>query len=107
MSAPESRRDGAETAFGYDIGGDYRFRDGVTTLSGDIYTTTLQNHFLSYTYDSGTVCPAIDPVTGAATPSQCAGKPLFYTSNRNLADASTSRCIREAIGGSISESGPT
>jgi hypothetical protein len=76
-----------ETAFGYDIGGDYRFRDGVTTLSGDLYTTTLQNHFLSYTYNSGTVCPAIDPVSGAATPAGCAGQPLFYTSNRNLADA--------------------
>ena len=76
-----------ETAFGYDVGGDYRFRDGVTTLSGDIYVTTLQNHFLSYMYDSGTLCPANDPVTGAATPAGCAGKPLFYTSNRNLADA--------------------
>ncbi|HET9391979.1 MAG TPA: TonB-dependent receptor [Candidatus Rubrimentiphilum sp.] len=76
-----------ETAFGYDVGGDYRFRDGYTTLSGDVYLTTLQNHFLSYEYDSGTVCPAIDPVSGQATPNQCAGKPLFYISNRNLADA--------------------
>lgn len=76
-----------ETAFGYNVGGDYRFRDGITTLSGDIYLTNLQNHFLTYTYDSGTVCPATDPVSGAATPAGCAGKPLFYTSNRNLADA--------------------
>lgn len=73
-----------ETAFGYDVGGDYRFADGVTTLSADAYLTTEQNHFLSYTYDSGTTCPAIDPVSGAATPAGCAGHELFYTSNRNL-----------------------
>jgi outer membrane receptor protein involved in Fe transport len=76
-----------ETGMGYDVGGDYRFRDGYTTLSGDVYLTTLQNHFLSYMYDSGTLCPATDPVSGLATPAGCAGKPLFFTSNRNLADA--------------------
>jgi outer membrane receptor protein involved in Fe transport len=73
-----------ETSFGYDIGGDYRFRDGVTVLSGDAYTSTLQNHFLTYTYDSGTTCPATDPVSGNATPPGCTGKELFFTSNRNL-----------------------
>lgn len=76
-----------ETAFGYDAGGDYRFPDGVTTLSGDVYLTNLRNHFLTYTYDSGTTCPATDPVTGGPTPTGCAGKELFFTSNRNLADA--------------------
>lgn len=76
-----------ETAFGYDAGGDYRFADGVTTLSGDIYLTNLRNHFLSYTFDSGTQCPAIDPVSGQATPTGCTGKELFFTANRNLANA--------------------
>jgi hypothetical protein len=76
-----------ETAFGYNIGGDYRFRDGATTLSGDLYLTNEWNHFLSYTYDSGTTCPATDPVTGGPTPTGCAGKELFYSSNRNLAQA--------------------
>jgi len=77
-----------ETAFGYDVGGDYRFRDGITTLSGDVYLTNLQNHFLTYTYDSGQQCPQFDPVSGANTgPCFTNGAELFYTSNRNLADA--------------------
>jgi outer membrane receptor protein involved in Fe transport len=76
-----------ETAFGYDAGGDYRFKDGITTLSGDVYLTNLRNHFLSYMYDSGTTCPAVDPVSGQPTPAGCAGKELFFTSNRNLANA--------------------
>ncbi|HEX5274936.1 MAG TPA: TonB-dependent receptor [Candidatus Rubrimentiphilum sp.] len=76
-----------ETAFGYDAGGDYRFRDGITTLSGDIYLTNLRNHFLTYTFDSGTTCPAIDPVSGQPTPAGCAGKELFFSANRNLANA--------------------
>jgi hypothetical protein len=72
-----------ETAFGYDLGGDYRFRDGVTFVTGDIYLENLYNHFINTTYNSGLTCPAIDPVTGAAT--GCApSTPLFYTSNVNL-----------------------
>ncbi len=76
-----------ETGFGYNVGGDYRFRDGITTVSGDVYLNNLWNHFLSYTFDSGTTCPAIDPVTGTATPAGCVGKELFFTANRNLGQA--------------------
>ena len=76
-----------ETAFGYNVGGDYRFRDGITTLSADMYLTNEWNHFLSFTYDSGTTCPTVDPISGQPTPTGCAGKELFYTSNRNLAQA--------------------
>lgn len=75
-----------ETSFGYDLGGDYRFRDGVTTITGDVYMTNLFNHFLTSLYPSGAVCPAIDPNTGKATPSGCAGNPLFYKQNINVAN---------------------
>jgi outer membrane receptor protein involved in Fe transport len=72
-----------ETAFGWDLGADYRFKDGATTLSGDVYLTNLFNHFVSQTFDSGATCPATDPVTGS--PTNCpANTPLFYTANVNL-----------------------
>ncbi|HET7813057.1 MAG TPA: TonB-dependent receptor, partial [Candidatus Baltobacteraceae bacterium] len=76
-----------ETAFGYDLGGDYRFRDGATVLTGDVYLTNLFNHFLTQFSNSGTLCPAIDPNTGGATPSGCAGQPLFYQQNINVANS--------------------
>ena len=74
-----------ETAFGYDLGGDYRFADGQTYLSGDVYLENIFNHFVNTTYGSGTNCPAIDPVTGAATGCP-ANTPLLYTSNINLSN---------------------
>ena len=75
-----------ETAFGYDLGADYRFKDGVTVATGDVYEETLFNHFLSTTYNSGKLCPAVDPITGA--PTNCkANTPLFYNTNLNLANA--------------------
>ena len=74
-----------ETAFGYNLGGDYRFADGATTLSGDVYLENIFNHFANTTYNSGLTCPAIDPVTGGAT--NCApNTPLLYTSNINIAN---------------------
>jgi hypothetical protein len=66
-----------ETAFGYDLGGDYRFNDGVTVLSGDVYLTNLYNHFITETYNSGLLCP--DTVCGANN-----NIPLYYTANVNL-----------------------
>ncbi|HEY8298289.1 MAG TPA: TonB-dependent receptor [Candidatus Baltobacteraceae bacterium] len=75
-----------ETAFGYDLGADYRFRDGVTTLSGDVYQTNLFNHFITETTNSGQLCPANDPLTNAPTGCQ-ANTPLFFNSNVNLNNA--------------------
>lgn len=75
-----------ETAFGFDIGGSHRFGDGVTFVSMDLYHENLFNHFLAGTFDSGTLCPATDPVTGA--PTGCAANTeLFYQRNTNLANA--------------------
>lgn len=75
-----------ETAFGYDAGADYRFKDGVTTLSGDVYLENLFNHFVNQTYPSGLSCPATDPVTGS--PTNCpANTPLYFTGAVNLNNA--------------------
>ena len=75
-----------ETAFGYDLGGDYRFKDGVTFLTGDVYMTNLFNHFLTELSNSGATCPAVDPNTGKPTPTGCAGQPLFFKQNINVAN---------------------
>jgi hypothetical protein len=67
-----------ETAFGYDLGADHRFKDGVTIVSADLYLTNLFNHFIQQTYYSGLTCstsPCTSPV------------PLYYTSNVNLNNA--------------------
>jgi outer membrane receptor protein involved in Fe transport len=75
-----------ETAFGYDLGADFRLPDGVTTFSGDLYLTNLFNHFISQIYPTGQVCPAVDPVSGQ--PTNCpANTPLWYSSNVNLNNA--------------------
>jgi hypothetical protein len=76
-----------ETAFGFDLGADHRFHDGVTFVSGDIYMTNLFNHFITQLYNSGGTCPATDPNTGASTPNGCVGAPLFFKQNINLANS--------------------
>ena len=43
-----------ETAFGYDVGADYRFKDNVTVISIDGYLTNLFNRYLGETYTVGT-----------------------------------------------------
>ena len=70
-----------ETAFGYDLGGDYRFKDGMTVASGDVYSTNLFNHFVAQTYNSGTTCQVGNTV-GCPV-----GTPIFYNSNVNLNQA--------------------
>lgn len=78
-----------ETAFGYDLGADHRFRDGVTFLTGDFYFENLFNHFITNLYPSGTTCPAIDPNTNSPTPANCASNalPLFFKQNINVSNA--------------------
>jgi hypothetical protein len=67
-----------ETAFGYDVGGDYAFRDGVTFASTDFYLTNLFGQFLTQTYLNGTC-----PVSSCGAP----GIPLYTTQNVNLSNA--------------------
>jgi outer membrane receptor protein involved in Fe transport len=67
-----------ETAFGYDLGSDYAFKDGVTFASTDFYLTDLFNQFLTETYVNGT-CPV--SVCGSK------GIPLYTSTNVNLSNA--------------------
>jgi outer membrane receptor protein involved in Fe transport len=67
-----------ETAFGYDLGADYAFRDQVTYASTDFYLTNLYNQFLTDTYLNGT-CPI--SICGVA------GVPLYASKNINLSNA--------------------
>ena len=58
-----------ETAWGYDVGADFRLKDNVTVISIDGYLTNLFNRFLGETYQVGTcasntaglTCPAGSP----------------------------------------------
>src|SRR4029077_5805025 len=43
-----------ETAFGYDLGFDYRLRNRTTNLSLDVYRTNLHNQFLNVSFADGT-----------------------------------------------------
>ena len=67
-----------ETAFGWDVGADYRMRDGVTFLSADAYLTNLYNAFITQVYDSGITC------TSTYSPVCTNEGELFYKSNVNL-----------------------
>ena len=77
-----------ETAFGYDLGGDIRSRDGHSTLAFDLYTTTLYNQFISQTSLIGTCTPTANArncIPG--TPGSPGSKPLFATGNTNLTNS--------------------
>jgi outer membrane receptor protein involved in Fe transport len=49
-----------ETAFGYDLGADFRLPDGETIVSGDIYDNNLYNHFFGESLPSGLTCTSAD-----------------------------------------------
>jgi hypothetical protein len=79
-----------ETSFGYNFGGDFRFKDGITTLSVDAYTTTLWNQFISNSqFLNGNVnVRTFLPGDPANTPSgPFATVPLFSSGPLNLAQA--------------------
>jgi len=76
-----------ETAFGYDLGADYRFKDGWTVLSGDVYQNDLFNHYFGETTYSGLTCgqvsyPCINQVGKKAPPDT----PIYYALNTNLSN---------------------
>jgi outer membrane receptor protein involved in Fe transport len=74
-----------ETAFGYDLGADYRLFDGQTILSADLYENNLFNHFFGLTTNSGLVCAANQCFStgGTAAP---AGTPIFYSFPTNISN---------------------
>jgi hypothetical protein len=76
-----------ETAFGYDLGSDYRFKDSWTVLSGDLYENNLFNHYFGESLYSGLVCGAvtyacIGPNSSKAPP----GTPIYYMLNTNISN---------------------
>jgi hypothetical protein len=76
-----------ETAFGYDLGTDYRLRDGWTVVSGDIYENNLFNHYFGETLFSGLTCgqvayPCLDQ-GGKKAP---ASTPVYYMLNTNISN---------------------
>ncbi|MBV9439696.1 MAG: TonB-dependent receptor, partial [Candidatus Eremiobacteraeota bacterium] len=76
-----------ETAFEYDLGADFRFRDGVTNLTADVYLTNLQNQFFTSVSQNG--CYNGTAAVAANPDGTCPGGslPLLSSQNRNLAHA--------------------
>jgi outer membrane receptor protein involved in Fe transport len=70
-----------ETGFGYDVGGDLRLGDGLTTVSVDGYLTNLYNRFFGQTTNTGITC------TPALCPGAPAGVPLLNSTNTNISNA--------------------
>ncbi len=88
-AALESQSNGnlkPETAFGYDLGGDYRLRDNVTTVSGDVYLTNLFNRFFGQTINTGRTCDTVtcDPNGAPFIPP---GTPVLNQTNTNISNA--------------------
>ncbi|MDQ2679910.1 MAG: TonB-dependent receptor [Candidatus Eremiobacteraeota bacterium] len=73
-----------ETAWGYDLGGDYRFKDGATTASLDLYTTTLYNQYLAQTFQNGTCIPDKTTKHNCNIGTGPGAVPLFAKANVNL-----------------------
>ncbi|MBV8723740.1 MAG: TonB-dependent receptor [Candidatus Eremiobacteraeota bacterium] len=76
-----------ETAFGYDLGADYRWHDGWTVLSGDVYENNLYNHYFGETLFSGLFCgqvsyPCLDQGGHKAPPTV----PIYYSLNTNISN---------------------
>lgn len=74
-----------ETSFGYDLGADYRLKDGITVVSGDVYTTTLYNQIITgVDYQSPFTCGTYPGGCGGGAP---ANIPVVYSANTNLNNA--------------------
>jgi outer membrane receptor protein involved in Fe transport len=80
-----------ETAFEWDLGGDFRFRDGQTILTTDLYWSHLQNQFFTSVQQNGcyngTTFAASNPDGTCPAGGPPPFLPLFSTQNRNLANA--------------------
>ncbi len=70
-----------ETAFGYDIGADWRTPNGYLLVSTDLYSTNLFNHFFEQTVNSGLTC------TLTLCPGVPVGLPLYSQTTINLSSA--------------------
>ncbi|HEY9085001.1 MAG TPA: TonB-dependent receptor [Candidatus Tyrphobacter sp.] len=75
-----------ETSFGYDLGADYRFADGDTFVSADLYWTNLYNHFITAINDSGIACVG-GTFPGYSGSACTTGAELYYSQNENVSNA--------------------
>jgi outer membrane receptor protein involved in Fe transport len=75
-----------ETSWGYDLGADYRFADGITVASVDGYWTNLYNHFITALNDSGIACVG-GTFPGFPGSSCTTGAELYYSQNENVSNA--------------------
>lgn len=76
-----------ETAFGYDLGADYRWHDGWTVLSGDIYENNLFNHYFGETLYSGLTCGQVSyPCLDSGGKKAPADTPIYYALNTNISN---------------------
>lgn len=76
-----------ETAFEYDLGGDFRFKDGITLLTTDVYFSNLQNQFFTSSQQNG--CYNGSAFAAANADGSCTAGflPLISAQNRNLGHA--------------------
>jgi outer membrane receptor protein involved in Fe transport len=76
-----------ETGFGYDLGGDISFANGITA-TGDVYMTNLFNRFFDQSFVTGLTCGQVtclpDTSTDASAP---AGTPIINQINTNISNA--------------------
>lgn len=76
-----------ETAFGYDLGADYRFHDGWTVLSGDVYDNNLFNHYFGETLYSGLTCAQVSySCISSSSIKAPPNTPIFYQLNTNISN---------------------
>lgn len=76
-----------ESAFGYDLGADYRLHDGISVVSGDVYRTNMFNKFFGQTTNSGLTCGTSYTCTPSSGPAPPAGTPVYFASTVNLSHA--------------------
>src|SRR5579884_861245 len=72
-----------ETAFGYDLGGDFRTSSGIDTLSFDLYITNLFNQFIQQTFLIG----RCNQAGSSCTPDPSGTYPLYGQQYVNLTNA--------------------
>ncbi|MBV8374348.1 MAG: TonB-dependent receptor, partial [Candidatus Eremiobacteraeota bacterium] len=76
-----------ETAFGYDLGSDYRLGDSWTVLSGDVYDNNLFNHYFGESIYSGMVCSQVPYPCLSQSGNKAPGKtPIYYMLNTNISN---------------------
>ncbi len=74
----------AETAFGYDLGADYRLGDRRTVVSADIYLNNLFNHYFGESFPTGSTCGNPIPCSGFGYVNGVT--PVYFLTNTNISN---------------------